>query len=603
MNNPIKVDWRDWNAESFSLARQQNKPVLLDIGAVWCHWCHVMDHGIPGDPVNTGTYCDPRVAEIINQNFIAIKVDNDKRPDINARYNMGGWPTTAFLTPDGDTLYGETYVPPDRMVGLLNHITKVFAEQKDIIAEQAQSMHVRRSRPQSRSEQIPPETAVVASIIDALKTAFDPVFGGFGNQPKFPHPAALALCLDEYSRCRDPLVLDILTKTLDGMCDGGMFDQFAGGFFRYSTTRDWSIPHYEKMLEDNGRLIPVYIRSAQLLQNEKYIRVVKQVEQWLISVMCDENTGTFAGSQDADQEDAYYGQPLEVRATMPTPFVDRTIYANWNLIAVSALVAHFKAEPQGHITERAERAYSYIWQHLTESVQSIGNVQMRRVSHLQANIENRPAGLLADQTAFITASLDLFEATGKSYYRKNAVAVANYVMHRFRDALEGGFWDIEAEDSAIGELKHAKKDMTENSEVAIAFSRLSLLVGDPAYKEEAVNALKNFSLDFGNQSYFASQYALAMRRVLRESPHVVIVGPKCSHTSALHEAVWSWPKDEVSVEWLNTDSAGLAEAAARNYKVSTISDAVAYVCVGTTCLPPVTTVDDLNRSLSTLPRP
>ena len=125
------IPWREWGEDAFAEAKAQDKPVLLDIGAVWCHWCHVMDTGIPGDPVHTGTYTNPEVQKRIADGFIPIKVDNDRRPDINARYNMGGWPTTAFLTPDGDTLYGETYVPPPRMVALLDYIADLYHNRKD----------------------------------------------------------------------------------------------------------------------------------------------------------------------------------------------------------------------------------------------------------------------------------------------------------------------------------------------------------------------------------------------------------------------------------------------------------------------------------------
>ena len=140
MSNHDSIPWREWGEDAFAEAKASDKPILRDIGAGWCHWCHVMDTGIPGDPVHTGTYSDPAVQERILKSFIPIKVDNDRRPDINARYNMGGWPTTAFLTPDGDTLYGETYVDPSRMVGLLDYMANVYATQKDQIAEQAAEM-------------------------------------------------------------------------------------------------------------------------------------------------------------------------------------------------------------------------------------------------------------------------------------------------------------------------------------------------------------------------------------------------------------------------------------------------------------------------------
>src|SRR5579863_5722864 len=127
------VQWRDWNDAAFREAKDQDKPILMDIGAVWCHWCHVMDDGIPGDPIHTGSYSDPKIAAFINDHYIPIKVDTDRRPDVNARYNMGGWPTTAFLTPDGEVVHGGTYIPPDAMLRLLTQIDRFFDERKNEI--------------------------------------------------------------------------------------------------------------------------------------------------------------------------------------------------------------------------------------------------------------------------------------------------------------------------------------------------------------------------------------------------------------------------------------------------------------------------------------
>ncbi len=195
MSSHTNIPWREWGADAFAEAKAQDKPILLDIGAVWCHWCHVMDDGIPGDPVHTGTYTDPEVQQRILANFIPIKVDNDRRPDINARYNMGGWPTTAFLTPDGDTLYGETYVPPPRMVALLDYIADIYHNRKDEV-RRADRADARNSGQRPRllpASDLDPNTT--ANVIEAIKRNFDFAYGGFGREPKFPHPDALLVGL------------------------------------------------------------------------------------------------------------------------------------------------------------------------------------------------------------------------------------------------------------------------------------------------------------------------------------------------------------------------------------------------------------------------
>ena len=236
-NHSTLVEWREWGEDAFRDALEQDKPILLDIGAVWCHWCHVMDTGIAGDPVHTGTYSRPDIAELINSRYIPIKVDNDRRPDINARYNMGGWPTTAFLTPAGDTLYGETYVPPDRMLGLLQHIADYYADSKDEIASRL-AEHAAETKAASFDDAVTSGDSnkaltdeIAATIASALKSMFDSEFGGFGNQPKFPHTDVLEFAVRRAVQTGDADIRLIVEKTLTAMAGGGMYDRFAGGFF------------------------------------------------------------------------------------------------------------------------------------------------------------------------------------------------------------------------------------------------------------------------------------------------------------------------------------------------------------------------------------
>jgi len=342
------VDWREWSAEAFADAKAQDKLVLLDIGAVWCHWCHVMDDGIPGDPVHRGTYSDPEVLELINEHFIPIKVDNDRRPDINARYNMGGWPTTAFLTPGGDLLYGRTYVPPAEMRDLLEYVAGLYKTDREQIEQQTIQMRSAKSVPdpdEAGGGDLDPKT--VSNVVEMIKRSFDFVYGGFGKEPKFPHPATLALVLEQYAATGDVELKTIAEKTLRGMDSGGMYDKYAGGFFRYSTTRDWSIPHFEKMLEDNAKLTPVYALASVVLGDEQSMDTVRSAHSWLLTDMLDSSTHTFAGSQDADEEERYYGKPLDIRSTMRTPYIDRTVYTNWNALMTSALVARYKLTAKG----------------------------------------------------------------------------------------------------------------------------------------------------------------------------------------------------------------------------------------------------------------
>jgi len=599
-NHNSSIPWREWGEDAFAEAKALDKPILLDIGAVWCHWCHVMDTGIPGDPVHTGTYSDPQVQERILKNFVPIKVDNDRRPDINARYNMGGWPTTAFLTPDGDTLYGETYVDPVRMAGLLDYMANVYANSKDQIAEQTAEMREQRAKSEALTpSELDPKTT--ANVLKSIQGQFDPVYGGFGTQPKFPHPDALRLVLEEYARTQDPTLREIAEKTLHGMADGGMYDQFAGGFFRYSTTRDWSVPHFEKMLEDNAKLTSVYCLASQVLGDPYYLEVVKTAQNWLLSDMRDPETGAFAGSQDADAEEAYYGQPLSVRATLPTPFIDRTIYTNWNALMVSALVARYKITGEAEILAAARKALLQVCAH-GETIRPGDNL----AAWWHDQFALPPIGLLVDQSAVINAALDFYEISDEEVNEIGkgdgfpvsglmvAIRAANFVLAHLVDEDEGGFFDLAPDPNAIGDLARPKKDIGENAEAALALIRLSGFTEDARYKQAAERALKLFADKYADYGYFSSSYARAMEAATAPGLHITIIGDWRSdeRTRALQSAAWGFVAPAKTVETLDAET-----AAKRGLPADKDGRAYATVCVGTVCFAPVTDAAEMREQM------
>ena len=583
------IAWREWGDAAFAEARAQDKPVLLDIGAVWCHWCHVMDTGIPGDPVHTGTYSDPQVQQRISENFVPVKVDNDRRPDINARYNMGGWPTTAFLTPDGDALYGETYVPPTRMIGLLDYIAQLYRNSKDEIAQQTAQMRAQRAEAEALTPSaLDPETT--ANVLKSVRGQFDPVYGGLGTQPKFPHPDALRLVLEEYARTGDAALREIAEKTLHGMADGGMYDPFAGGFFRYSTTRDWSIPHFEKMLEDNAKLTSVYALASQVLDDPYYLEVVKSAHTWLLSDMRDPETGAFAGSQDADKEEAYYGQPLAVRATLPTPFIDRTVYTGWNALMVSALVARYKVTGEEEILEAAEKAFHYV---ISNCPPSLWVEEGMRVAHcFAAGVPQDPAGLLSDQSAAQTSALDLYEATGKPMYLTVARVCGNYTL-MLEGPETGGFFDVAPDPNAIGDLARPKKDISENADAALALVRLSGFTEDAKHRQAAERALGLFADKYADYGYFSASYARAVQAARAPGLHITIVGDRGDdRMRILQRAAWSHVAPGKTVETLDAEA-----AAGRGLPADKDGLPYAMVCVGTVCLAPVTNAEEMRGQM------
>jgi uncharacterized protein len=304
MHQPIQ--WREWGEEAFAVAQRENKPILLDIGAVWCHWCHVMDRE---------SYDSPEIAQIVNERFVAVKVDRDERPDIDSRYQVavssisgqGGWPLTAFLTPEGKPFYGGTYFPPDDSYGrpsfkrVLLSIANAYREKNGDVMEQAKMVESAISQAESFSGKGGDfSPAVIDAIVKSALGMFDPQNGGFGSAPKFPHPAALDLLIDQYARTGDQELRNVFVSTLEKMARGGVYDQLAGGFHRYSVDEHWGVPHFEKMCYDNSELLKNYVHAHQATGAEFFAGVARDIVRWMDEWLSDRECGGFYASQDAD---------------------------------------------------------------------------------------------------------------------------------------------------------------------------------------------------------------------------------------------------------------------------------------------------------------
>jgi len=304
MHQPIH--WHEWGPEPFEKARRENKPILLDIGAVWCHWCHVMDRE---------SYENPEIAQIINEHFIAIKVDRDERPDVDSRYQsavqaisgQGGWPLTGFLTPEGKPFFGGTYFPPQEHYGrpsfrrVLLSLAQAYKEKHAEVQESADSVMAAINQAESftgKSGSLRPQ--LLDRIVESAVKLFDAEHGGFGSAPKFPHPSALDLLTQRYVETGQAALLEIVTSTLEKMARGGVYDQLAGGFHRYSVDEHWIVPHFEKMSYDNSELLKNYVHAWQLTRNEFFSFVARDIIRWMDEWLTDQEHGGFYGSQDAD---------------------------------------------------------------------------------------------------------------------------------------------------------------------------------------------------------------------------------------------------------------------------------------------------------------
>lgn len=306
------IDWHEWGDEAFARAAAEDKPVLLDIGAVWCHWCHVIDRE---------SYENAAIAKIINDNFVAVKVDRDERPDVDSRYQaaistisgQGGWPLTGFLLPDGKPFFGGTYFPPEDQFGrpgfrrVLLAVVDSFKGRRADLVRAAESLSDAVGQAETFTGAHGAfDAGVVESQISSLTQLFDIRHGGFGKAPKFPHCSSIDLILEQYQRVSAEggdtgrHLLAMAETTLEKMARGGVYDQLAGGFHRYSVDESWLVPHFEKMSYDNSELLKNFLHGWQVTRNPVLKRTAEGIITWVNEVLSDQHQGGFYASQDAD---------------------------------------------------------------------------------------------------------------------------------------------------------------------------------------------------------------------------------------------------------------------------------------------------------------
>jgi len=576
-NRAHEILWRPWGEEAFAEAASADKPVLLSISAVWCcHWCHVMDET---------SYSDAEVIRGINERYVPIRVDNDERPDVNRRYNMGGWPTTAFLTPAGEILHGGTYLPPDVMRHYVAEIADTWRDKRDELEPRLREM---RAHEHEAHQQKPGDldATIVSSIAALIRGQYDPEFGGFGREPKFPQPKLLRFLLDEYRRTMSDDVAAMLHTTLAAMAGGGMYDPLEGGFFRYSTTRAWGVPHYEKMLEDNAELLWIYSEAHRTFPAAGYDRVVRDVMRWMDTVLWREDVQAFAGSQDADER--YYTLDAAGRAAHGAPFVDQRVYTAWNALAASAYIAAANALGKAGPRLRGTAAMHSLGQRAFD-----GHMLART-----SGAEDGVRGLLTDYVAVINAILDESETGTRPKALSAAASLAGTMRAQLEDPGQGGFWDGPERD-APGRLSMREKPIEEGAAAAELLLRLATLTGEAGWRECAVRALEGFVGEYRQWGQFAAAYGSAVARALGEPRLVVLVGPE---TDPIAKALWlmALASDDPngSRQWL-VPGRDDERIAARGYPLDRVA---AYVCVGTVCSAPIIAAAGLAAELARVRR-
>ena len=306
------IAWEDWTPGAFARAKDEGRPVLLSISANWCHGCAVMDNV---------AYGDPRVADLVAREFVAVRIDADRRPDINDRYNLDGWPTTALLTPSGEILTGSTYLPADALLSMLTEVATAYRTRRASLDEGADAhARARQQQPRAHATGVEPDLAAPAWVARQVIDQCDPDHGGFGADGKFLHVPALHVAIAEYERTKEEALARAITRTLDGMADGDVHDQVDGGFFRYAAGRDWSRPHTEKLLDDQAGIAGVYLEAARVFSHDRWRDVAIDTIRFVRATLASEADAVFFASLAAD--DAYYEvRTRSLRRTLSPPRV------------------------------------------------------------------------------------------------------------------------------------------------------------------------------------------------------------------------------------------------------------------------------------------
>ncbi|HEX7063635.1 MAG TPA: thioredoxin domain-containing protein [Bacillales bacterium] len=646
------VDWFPWGDEAFEKAKTENKPVLVSIGYSTCHWCHVMAHE---------TFEDPEVAEMLNERFVSIKVDREERPDVDAIYmkvcqamtGQGGWPLNVFVTPDQKPFYAGTYFPKESRFGhpgFVEVITQLYKQYKETpekitnIGEQ-----VTEAFQKHRHEKQPIDPEILHKCYRQLEEAFDPEFGGFGEEPKFPAPHQLTYLMRYYRWTGENQALEMVTKTLDSMADGGIYDHIGQGFSRYSVDEKWLVPHFEKMLYDQAMLAIAYTEAYQVTKLDRYRTVAKEILNYVSREMRDPEGG-FYSAEDADsegEEGKFYlwtkdeildvlGQDegerfcevyditeegnfegknipnligmdlseehrksleqarkelFEAREKRVHPHKDDKILTSWNGLMAAAFAKAGKVFGDDRYIRIAEDAVNFIEKTLTEDDRLMARFRDGEVKH---------RGFIDDYANLLWAYIELYESRLDVDYLKRAVNLADKLVNLFWDTEDGGFYfygnDSESLITRPKELYDAAVP-SGNSVAALQLLRLSKLTGQTELEDKVSEMFEVFS---DEASYYPSGFAYFLQSLLMTQmagKEVVILGEK--EDQNYRRLIGVLQQEFLpEVTYLASDNVNeLVQAASFTSGFTAQDETTVYVCENFSCQRPTTNVEDVLKQL------
>lgn len=643
-DNP--VHWQSWGENAFALARNENKPVFLSIGYSTCHWCHVMAHE---------SFEDEQVAQAINRSFIPIKVDREERPDVDAVYmaactamtGSGGWPLTVLLTPDQKPFWAGTYLPKQRLLSLLDQVERLWQEEQDRVLTAGEELtNFLRNEKEHHSSS--PKRALVDRAFGQFQQLFDSEWGGFGQAPKFPmaHNLLFLLRYSKLGWSREALYM--AETTLETMYRGGLFDHIGGGFSRYSTDRQWLVPHFEKMLYDNALLAFTYAEAFQQTQRPLYAQVTRRTIDYVLRELKTPQGGFYCG-QDADSEGVegkyYVFTPEELTQQLgeaAEPFSrrygitpkgnfegknipnligqanvdqdpvgttehleqlcryrqkrthlhkDDKVLTAWNGLMIAALAKAALALDQPTYLEEAARAAAFLQQNLTTPDGRL----LARWREGQSGIP----GKLEDYAFYAWGLLELYQTTFQLQYLQEAHRLAEVLLERFFDRERGGLYPYASDDEQlITRMKEAHDGAlpSGNSVAGLVFSRLARLTGERQWRDAAQ---LQFSYLAGSSQSYPSGHSFTMLALLEELwPTTELVC--CS--SSLPQELISFLRQEPRTGWTvllktqeNQQALSVLAPFTRDYPIPE-QGAQYYLCQNGSCHSPVSSISQLGLS-------
>ena len=530
-NSAHDIPWRPWSEVAFAEAQARNRPILLCITTAWSQWSHPMDER---------AYSDDTVQYLIKTDFVPVRVDATARPDIDRRYNRGGWPTTAFLTPEGELMAGATYIPVQEMRDFLVELAAEYRKNRDTIREKLGALEEKRREAEAAEKATDGvlTPAIPAETMAFITSAFDRVNGGIGDAPKFTHTEALHFALEWCQHTLDYDLAALVKHSLDIMALSNLFDREDGMFFRFANDAQWENPERECTLEENAALVSLYMEAAHVFRENSFTQTGARVLQFMLQKLRDAASGAFYGGFFAPQE--YYQLPADQRDDFGETCIDPVIHAKENALAAQALLDAYRTTENPRYRDHATAVLDFLWRHMWDEERGIA----RNWDGARDPVEARDPvgaaydwGWLPDQTAAARAFVQAYETTGVRMYLDRAQVVADHILRLHHDPATGGFWDSAPALTAtpLGLLAQRQEVLADTAAAAELLIRLWRLTNNERYRTIAQNALANYAVSFRHFAHFGALYGQAVDRLLRPPTHIAVVGP---HDSPAAQALF-----------------------------------------------------------------